>query len=101
MPASYYYSVQVTLPIGLVTIEADYLAGHFGTYWEPPEPDEVLVHTVTGTDGVKVCLTDEQNEEYYDAILEAVGNAHSAYLDGAWNKAAEDYLASQDTEIPY
>ena len=97
MPA-YYYSVQVTLPIGLVTVEADYLTGHFGSYWEPPEPDEVLVHTVTGSDGVKVCLTDD---EYYDIILEAVGAAHSVYLDSIWSKAAEDYLASQDTDTPY
>jgi general stress protein 26 len=77
------------------------LAGHFGTYWEPPEPDEVLVHTVTGSDGVKVCLTDEQDEEYYDIIREAVGAAHSVYLDSVWSEAAEAYLASQDTEIPY
>lgn len=98
MPA---YSVQVTLPIGVVTVEADYLTGHFGSYWEPPEPDEVLVHTVTGSDGVKVCLTDEQHEEYYDIILETVGAAHSAYLNSIWKKAAEDYLSSQDTDIPY
>jgi hypothetical protein len=55
---------------------------------------------VTGTDGVKVCLTDEQHEEYRDAILEAVGNAHSAYLDSCFNAYAEEYLASKD-DTPY
>jgi len=100
MPKPFYYSVQVNLPIGTVTVEADYYTGHMGTYWEPPEPDDILVHTVTGTDGVKVCLTDEQHEEYRDAILEAVGNAHSAYLDSCFNAYAEEYLASKD-DTPY
>lgn len=101
MPATFDYTVKVTLPIGEVTIEAEYYQGHMGSYWVPPDPDEVIVHKVIDASGQEVTLTDAQYEEYYNLMLEAVSVAHSAYLDKEFNKFTEEYLASQDTEIPF
>lgn len=101
MPAAFPYTVKVTLPIGEVTIEADYYQGHMGTYWEPPDPDEVSVNKIIDASGQEMTLAEEQYEDYYNLILEAVSEAHSAYLDQQWNKHAEEYLASLDKDTPF
>ncbi len=95
------YTVKVALPIGEVTIEADYYQGHMGTYWEPPDPDEISVSKIIDANGQEITLTDGQHEEYYSLMLEAVSEAHSAYLDQQWKKHAEEYLASLDKDIPF
>lgn len=95
------YTVNVTLPIGEVVAEVLYYQGHYGDYYTPPEPDEINIISLTDMNGRKVNLTDSQYEEYYYLFLEAVSEAHSAYLDKQWNQYAEDYQASKDIDIPF
>jgi hypothetical protein len=102
MSKAFEYTCKVTLPTyGEVTIEAEYYQGHMGTYWVPPDPDEINVVTVTTSEGQPITLTDEEHEQYYYLMLEAVSEAHSAYLDKQFNQYAEEYLATLDKDIPY
>lgn len=102
MPTNFDYTCKVTLPTyGEVTIEAEYYQGHMGTYWVPPDPDEINVKTIIGSDNQIITMTDEEYEQYYHLMLEAVSEAHSAYLDKQFNQYAEDYLSSLDKDMPF
>jgi hypothetical protein len=63
----------VTLPnYGEVIANLSYYVGFSGSYWEPPDTDEVVINTIT-KDGEVVNLTDDEEESFYGLFLEAGG----------------------------
>jgi hypothetical protein len=100
MARSYDYTVKVTLPIyGEVTAEIQYHIGFSGSYWEPPDSDEVTVEALTNADGQKIDLSDDEWERFYDLFLTAGGEAHSSYMDEWYAKCAKEW--EEDREIPF
>ncbi len=99
MAKSYDYTVKMDLPeIGSVTVDATYHVGFSGSYWEPPDSDEVSIHKIVAESGVEVKVSDEYYESHYDLFLTVVGEAHSKVMDDYFNRYAQDYF---DSEVPY
>ena len=47
------YSISLDLAsYGKVTAEVEYYIGHHGSYWEPPESDEVCVKSIQNQNGI-------------------------------------------------
>ncbi len=97
------YTVTLDLPnYGTVTAEITYGVGFSGSYWEPPDSDEVIVNKIVNADGREIQLSDSQYEEYYNLFLQAGGEIHSSYMDQVFNRYAEEYLAEEsDTSTPF
>ena len=91
MATPYHYKVNVTLPIGEVTIEAQYYNGFPGSYFEPSDPPEIVVDTVM-KDGQLFELTDDESELYYGIMLGAVCDAHEAHVSECYGEHAGSYL---------
>lgn len=71
------YSISLDLSsYGKVTAEVEYYIGHHGSYWEPPESDEVCVKSIQNQNGEEVFLTDEEHEEYYNLFVNAASDLH-------------------------
>ena len=92
MSRSYGYAVALSLPrYGNVTADIQYYVGFSGSYWEPPDSDEVTVENVKDESGSPVALSDEEWEEFYELFLEAGGIAHSNAMNEYFNKYAEEF----------
>lgn len=97
MSRSYGYSVTLTLPrYGVVTADVQYYVGFAGSYWEPPDSDEVTVENVKDESGSPITLLDEEWEEFYELFLEAGGIAHSNHMNEQFNKYAEEWNERED-----
>lgn len=96
MPTPYRYKVPVTLPIGEVTVDADFCPGHPGNYIYPPEEDEVIVHQIWDESGVEMVLSDREMEGYHPRFEEAVGFAHSNFMSVEWDRVAQEWKAERD-----
>ena len=85
-----HYSISLDLPnYGKVTAEVDYYMGYPGSYWEPPDSDEVCVKKILNQSGEEISLTDEEHEEYYDLFLEASSGVHNSHMNSYYGKYAE------------
>jgi hypothetical protein len=85
-----HYSISLDLPnYGKVTAEVDYYMGYPGSYWEPADPDEILVKKIINQNGEEISLTDEKYEEYYDLFLEASFEVHNSHMNSYYGKYAE------------
>lgn len=95
---AYNHTCKVTLPAyGEVTISAEYYPGYPGSYWAPPESDEMEIQTVTDLKGQVIHLTDEQVETHYDLIMDALYRAHYEYESRVYGN---DNL-TLDQDIPF
>ena len=102
MARSYDYTVNLDLPrYGNVKAEIQYHIGFAGSYWEPPDSDEVTVESLVNSAGNKINLSDEEWEEFYELFLEAGGISHSDYMNEWYSKYAKDWEETGDSEIPY
>jgi hypothetical protein len=100
MARSYDYTVKVTLPTyGEVTAEIQYHIGFAGSYWEPPDSDEVTVENLINSGGQKIELSDGEWENFYNLFLTAGGEAHSSHMDQWYSKYAKEW--EEDREIPF
>jgi hypothetical protein len=85
-----HYSISLDLPnYGKVTAEVDYYMGYPGSYWEPPDADEILVKKILNQNGEEISLTDEKYEEYYDLFLEASFKVHNSHMNSHYGEYAE------------
>jgi len=103
MATAYNYTVSVDLPkYGIVTADLQYFIGFSGSYWEPPDTDEILVNSLKNNTGEEVSLSDKEWEEHYNLFLEKAGDAHyystNEYYKKYDNEIEEEYLLST---LPY
>ena len=97
MARTYDYTISLDLPnYGKVTAVIDYHIGFSGSYWEPPDSDEVTVESLVDPAGVEIKLSDEEWEEFYPIFLEKGGEAHSNYMDEWYKKYAQEWNDQQD-----
>jgi len=104
MASSYDYTVKVTLPTyGEVTAEVQYHIGFSGSYWEPPDSDEILVKSLKNEAGEEINFSDEEWEEYYNLFLDKAGEAHSDRINEYYEKYAKEYEQEEllIADIPY
>ena len=100
MPRSYEYTINLNLPrYGEVAAEIQYHVGFSGSYWEPPDSDEVTVDSLKDSSGASIDLSDNEWEEFYDLFLEVGGAAHSDYMDEWYSKNTRDW--EEDLDIPF
>ena len=87
MPTGYNYIVSVDLPnYGKVTADLEYFIGFSGSYWEPPDSDEILVNSLKNESGEEINLSDEEWEEHYNLFLEKAGEVHSDRMNEYYKK---------------
>jgi len=76
----------IRLPgLGLVTGTVVYGAGYPGTYWDPPEPAEVIIESLRDAFGIAV--PDEywdDHEDDYEALCDQVGALVDAEVSAGW-----------------
>lgn len=100
-----HYSISLDLPnYGKVTAEVDYYRGYPGSYWEPAEPDEILVKKIMNQNGEEISLTDEEYEEYYNLFLEASYDIYDSYdhVNSDYNEYAESLSKdSPPSDLPF
>lgn len=102
MARTYDYTIYLELPkYGKVKATIGYHIGFSGSYWEPPDSDEVTVESLTDLSDKSLVLSDEEWEEFYSLFLEEGGKAHSDYMDEWYKKYADDWERNGDSEIPY
>ncbi len=102
MSRSYDYSVTLSLPrYGTVTADLQYHVGFSGSYWEPPDSDEVTVESLKNESGVEIKLSDNEWEEFYELFLEAGGIAHSDHMNKVFSKYAEEYNEYDGLDNPF
>ena len=103
MPANYNYIISVDLPnYGKITADIQYFLGFSGSYWEPPDEDEIIVNSIKNDAGEVVSLSDEEWEEHYNLFLERAGEAHSDRMNEYFEKYAKEIEEeSVLTSVPY
>jgi hypothetical protein len=100
MANTYDYTIHFNLPsYGMVTAIIGYHIGFSGSYWEPPDSDEVTVESLVDATGNEVSLSDEEWEEYYPLFLEEGGKAHSDCMSQIYNEWAKEW--EDQPEIPF
>lgn len=97
------YIVFVDLPqYGKVTADLQYFIGFSGSYWEPPDSDEVIVRSLKNESGEELNLSDEELEEHYSLFLDKAGEAHSDSMNEYYEKYAKEIEEeSLLTDLPY
>jgi hypothetical protein len=102
MARTYDYTISLDLPkYGMVTAVIGYHVGFAGSYWEPPDSDEVTVESLVSALGEEIQLSDEEWEEFYPLFLQKGEEAHSVYMEEWYKKYAKDWEEERDLEIPY
>lgn len=103
MPTNYNYIVSVNLPKwGMVTADLQYFVGFSGSYWEPPDSDEIFVRFLKNEAGEEINLSDEEWEEHYNLFLEKAGETHSDAMNQYYEKYAKEIEEeSLITSYPY
>ena len=104
MPTAYNYTVSANLPkYGIVTADLEYFIGFSGSYWEPPDSDEILVRSLKNEAGEEINLSDEEWEEHYNLFLDKAGEAHSDRINQYYEKYAKEYEQEEllIADIPY
>lgn len=97
MARTYDYTISLNLPkYGAVTATIGYHIGFAGSYWEPPDSDEVTIESLVDQSGNDIKLSDEEWEELYPIFLERGGEAHSNYMDEWYKKYAQEWNDQQD-----
>jgi hypothetical protein len=97
------YIVSVDLPqYGKITADLQYFIGFSGSYWEPPDTDEILVNSLKNEYGEEINLSDEEWEDHYNLFLEKAGEAHSDRMNKYYEKYAKEIEEeSLLTSLPY
>lgn len=97
------YIVSVDLPqYGKITADLQYFIGFSGSYWEPPDTDEILVNSLKNEYGEEINLSDEEWEDHYNLFLEKAGEAHSDRMNEYYEKYAKEIEEeSLLTSLPY
>lgn len=89
---SYTYTVQMDIPpYGTVNVKAKYHHGHVGSYWHPPEPDEVSVISITNNNNEVIHLDNEVFESHYDRMVDIVSAMH-------YSKMEQEYAEDQTSD---
>lgn len=98
MPRSVDVTCTLTLPnYGEVTANLTYYAGFSGSYWEPPDADEVVINTIT-KGGETISITDDEMESFYGLFLEAGGIEYERGVNEFYN-SMKDSLDEADALI--
>jgi hypothetical protein len=98
----YTYTVQMDiLPYGTVNVKAKYHHGHVGSYWHPPEPDEVSVISITNSNNEVIHLDDEVFETHYNKMVDAVSAMHYDHLEKEYRDYAEDQYSDAMIEAEW
>lgn len=96
------YTINLTLPnFGEVIAEVTYYLGFQGSYWEPPDSDEVTVNSIKNKDGVEIHLSDEECESYYDLFLYSVSISHSKFIEESYNQYADSVKEEFSSDLPF
>jgi hypothetical protein len=99
---SYQYIAEINIqPYGNLTVTAKYHPGHVGSYWHPPEPDEVSFVSIIDSNGNNISLSDEIFEAHYDYIVDTISAMHNEYLDKEYSKYAEEMAYEQMLEAEW